>query len=196
MEINRRYFEGQMHDHGLSLRGLAKRMDMGHSQLSLAFSGARKLQLDEAAKMSVIFGEPLHRIVENAGVSVRPASGRRVSVVGAVNGDGTVLRHAPGVIERTNAPEDLPDNVVALQCRTTGSGLDWLDGAVMFCRSHGPAVDPGVMGRLCHAKIAGGPEVVACVRRGYRDGTYNLSGMVEQTNVALEWATPILVTRH
>ena len=38
-EVNRRYFESLMQDKDLSLRGLAKLMDMSHSQLSLTFSG-------------------------------------------------------------------------------------------------------------------------------------------------------------
>lgn len=52
-EINRRYFEGLMADHRLSLRALAARMGMQHSQLSLTFSGARKLTLEEAAMLTI-----------------------------------------------------------------------------------------------------------------------------------------------
>lgn len=194
-EINKRYFEGLMADQGLSLRALAKKMDMGHSQLSLAFSGARKLQLDEAAKLSTIFGEPLHKVVENAGVTVRPMSGRRVSVCGAMRGDGTVEQHGPEVIERTSAPDELPDNTVAIQCRTAGSTLDWMDGWVMFCKEHnGP--DPAMTGRLCFAKIRNGPAVIASIKRGYQEGTWNLGGPYVRESVTIEWATPIIITRN
>jgi hypothetical protein len=194
-EVNRRYFDSLMADRKLSLRGLGKAMDMSHSQLSLVFSGVRKLQLDEAVKLSNIFGEPLHRIVENAGVTVRPVSGKRVPVVGAMRGDGTVEEYGPDVVERTSAPDDLPDNAIAIQCRTAGTPLDWLDGAVFFCRAHN-GVDPALLGRLCYVQIKGGPQVVAAVKRGYREGTYNLSGPATRESVILEFATPVLFTRN
>lgn len=46
------------------------------------------------------------------------------------------------------------------------------------------------------AKIKDGPTVMATVKRGYRAGTHNLAGPYAQDNVALEAATPVLVTRN
>lgn len=194
-EINRRYFEALMADKQMSLRGLATRMGIGHSQLSLTFSGARRLQLDEAAELSQIFGVPIHEIVENAGVAVRPTSGKRVSVVGAMRGDGTVDVYGDDTVERTAAPGDLPDNTIAVQARTAGSSLDWVDGWVIFFRQH-DGIDPAILGRWCFVKIRNGPAVLAAVRRGYQDGTYNLSGTYVRENATLEWATPALLTRN
>jgi hypothetical protein len=194
-EINRRYFEGLMADQGLSLRGLAKKMDMNHSQLSLALGGTRKFQLEEVAKISSIFGEPLHRVVENAGVSVRPVSGRMVPVVGAMQGDGTVATDEDA-IERASAPEDLPEDAMAVQCRTAGTPLDWADSWVLFFRSpQQNVVDPAVLGRLSYCKIRKGPAVIATVRRGYREGTHTLSGFYNKESASLEFAVPVLVIR-
>lgn len=195
-ELNTRYFKALLADKGMSLRDLAKVMGMNHSQLSLTITaGTRRLQLDEAAQLSQIFSRPLHEIVENAGVNVRPMAGRRVSVIGAVTGEGTVALHASDVVERTTAPEDIIGEVSAVQFRTAGTPLDWMDGWVCFYR---PAseVAPDVLGRLCVARIKGGPVVVATVKRGYSDGTYNLSGPVTRESAHLEWAAPILLTRH
>ncbi|UXY17001.1 helix-turn-helix transcriptional regulator [Chitiniphilus purpureus] len=202
-EINRRYFESLMSERKLSLRGLAEKMGLGHSQLSLTFSGSRKLTLEEAAQLSQIFGEPLHRIVENAGVSVRPTSGRQVPVMGAVAGDGTVGLYsslqndgAPlSVIERMLAPEDLPDDALAIQFRTVGTPLEWLDGSVMFCRKP-DRVSAESFGRLSLLKIKDGPVAVGTIKRGYREGTYNVTGPFQRENVVLEWASPILITRN
>lgn len=194
-EIDRRYFDGLMADKKLSLRGLAARMGMNHSQLSLAFSGSRKLQLEEAAQLSQIFGEPIHRIIEAAGVEVRPEQGRRVSVIGSVGGDGIVTLYPEGTIERTSMPDLMPEDIVALQFRTMGTALDWIDGAVVFCRKP-RGLDPAMNGRLSYCKIKDGPAVIATIRRGYRDGTYNLSGTTNQESVALEWASPVILTRH
>ena len=194
-DINRRYFDALMADKQMSLRGLAQTMGMNHSQLSLTLSGNRRLQLDEAAQISQIFGVPLHEVVENAGVMVRPTSGRRVSVIGAMRGDGTVDIHSQEMIERVTTPCDLPDDAVAVQARTGGTALEWIDAAIFFCRSHnGP--DPSMIGRLCFLKIKDGPAVVATIKRGYVENTFNLSGFYARENVVVEWSTPILITKN
>lgn len=195
MELNRRFFDSLMAEKKLSLRGLASKMGLGHSQLSLTFSGARKMTLDEAAKLSSIFSVPLHVIVENAGVTVKPLGGRRVNVIGAMRGDGTVEIYEKGVVERTTAPEDLPEDAVAIQSRTAGTALDWTDGWVLFCRQHN-GFEPAYLGRVCLCKVKDGPAAVSMVKRGYRDGTLNLSGPYQRESVVLEWATPIIVTRN
>lgn len=179
----------------LSLRGLAKSMGMSHSQLSLTFSGDRKLQLDEAAQLSMIFGEPLHRIVENAGITVKSFHNHRVSVIGAMQGDGTVTMNPDGVIERTHAPEPLPPDGFAVQCRTGGSALDWMDGWVFFCPST-DGVDSAILGRFAFCRIKGGPVVMASVRRGYHEDTFNLRGPYSADSVRLEAASPVLFSRN
>lgn len=193
-EINRRYFDSLMADKKLSLRALAAKMGMNHSQLSLTFSGARKLQLDEAAQLSQIFDEPLHTIVENAGVMVRPVAGKRVPVIGVVTGDGTVAMHGQGVVERTSSQQEMPEDVIAIQCRTAGTPLDWADGWVLFSRPPN-GVDAAVLGRLSYCKIKNGPTVIAAVRRGYEPGSHNLSGLFVKENAILEFATPVLTIR-
>lgn len=195
MELNRRFFDSLMAEKKLSLRGLAAKMGMGHSQLSLTFSGGRKLQLDEAAQLSQIFNVPLYIIVENAGVSVKPIGGKRAQVIGTVLGDGAIELYDSSVIERTMAPEGMPDDTVAVQCRTAGTSLDWMDGSVLFLRRP-DGIDPAYLGRLCMCKIKDGPVVLAMVKRGYRDNTSNLSGPYLRESVTLEWASPVILTRN
>lgn len=194
-DIDRRYFDSLMQDRKLSLRSLASRMGMKHSQLSLTLSGARRLQVDEAAQLSSIFGEPIHRVIEAAGVSTKPVSGMRVRVVGAMRGDGTVEVYDDSIIERATAPCELPDDAVAIQCRTAGTPLEWVDACVFFARAHN-GVDPSLIGRLCYAKVRGGPEVIATVKRGYIENTYNLIGLYTKESATIEWATPVIITRH
>ncbi len=193
--VDRRYFESLMQAKNLSLRGLARRMQMSHSQLSLVFSGVRRLQLDEVAQLSSIFGEPLHRIVEAAGVAVRPVGTHRVSVVGAMQGDGTVAPHPDGVIERTSTPDGMSEDSIAIQARTAGGPLDWMDGFVFFCPKPS-GVDAAILGRFAYCQIKDGPAVMASVRRGYKDGTFNLRGTFNADSVKLISATPVLFTRN
>lgn len=193
-EVNRRYFEGLLEGKRMSLRGLAKLMGVSHSQLSLTFSGDRRLQLDEAAQLSTIFSVPLHKIVEAAGVTVHSMAAHRVSVVGFMNGDGTVTMY-DDTVERTTAPEGVPMDGIAVQARTSGTALDWLDAAVMFCPKPN-GIDPSITGRLALAKIKDGPTIVGGIRRGYRDNTYAVRGPYVDESVRLEWATPVLISRH
>lgn len=193
-DVNKRYFESLMQAKDLSLRALAKRMGMSHSQLSLTFSGDRKMQLDEVAQLSSIFGEPIHRIVENAGVLVRSLNHQRVSVIAVMNGDGTVSTHPEGVIERTSSPEALPEDGIGIQCRTSGSALEWMDGWVFFC-SKPTGVDSAVPGRFAYCQIKDGPACMASVRRGYQDKSLNLRGPFNADSVSLAFAAPVLFSR-
>lgn len=192
--VNKGYFLDLMKGRRLSMRGLAKRMGMQHSQLSLTLSGQRKLALDEAAQLSDIFGVPIHEIVVNMGVGVRPVSGRRVSVMGFVGRDGVVTMNPPEAIERTDAPANMPDNCVAIQCRTADTPLSWMDGFVLFSKKP-DTLDAEATGRFCLARIKNGPVVAATVKRGYREGTYNLSGPHQSENEILDWATPFVLAR-
>ena len=194
-DVDRRYFESLMQAKDLSLRGLARRMEMSHSQLSLVLSGARRLQLEEAAQLSSIFGEPLYRIVEAAGVAVRPVGTHRVSVIGSMQGDGTVAPHPEGVIERTSTPDGMSEDSIAIQSRTAGSPLDWTDGWVFFCPKPN-GVDAAALGRFSYCQVKDGPAVLASVRRGYQEGTFNLRGPYTADSVRLTTASPVLYTRN
>ncbi len=194
MTVDRRFFETLMANKKLSLRALASRMEMKHSQLSLTFSGQRRMQLDEATKLAEIFGVPLHRIAEAAGVADARSNGKRVDVLGAMTGSGSVELYGDSVMERTIAPDGMPDNVIAVQAHTVDSPNSWMDGFVFFCVKPSQ-VEPDAIGRFCFAKIEDGPAVMATVRRGYRVGTFNLSGPYAKDSERLEWASPVLLTR-
>ncbi|AAQ54947.1 cI-like putative transcriptional regulator [Burkholderia phage Bcep22] len=193
-KVKKQYFLNLMESRKLSMRGLAQKMDMQHSQLSLTLSGQRKMQLEEAAQLSQIFGVPLAEIAVAAGVDIRPTSGKRVNVIGFVGKDGSVTLHGKDVVERADAPPNLPDGCVAIQFRTADSPLAWQDGWVAFLHPNGD-VTPESFGRFSLCKIKDGPTVVATPKRGYRDGTFNLSGPYSRENVPLESATPLLVCR-
>lgn len=192
-EVNRRYFDALMLDKGVSLRGLAQEMEMTHSQLSLTFSGSRKMQIDEAIKIANIFGEPLLRVIEHSGAATKAVTGRRVPVVGAVQGDGTIKLSKSK--ELAVPPTEMADGMIAIQFRTADSALSWMDGWVVFCREP-TDINAGAMSRLCYVQIEKGPQAIACVKRGYQDGTFNLSGPYHADNVALVWASPIVLTRN
>lgn len=190
MTVDKRFFKALMAQQKLSLRAVAAKMDMGHSQLSLTFSGKRRMQLDEANQLGKIFGVPLARIAEAAGID--SVKDRRLPMLGFMRGDGTVeLLDKP---VRSPAPEGLPEGAIALQAHTADSANAWLDGWTLFC-VRPTEVAGDAVGRFCYAKIDGGAAVLATVRRGYQVGTFNLSGPYTAESVTLEWASPVLLSK-
>lgn len=193
-EVNKRFFEDLLESRGMSLRDLARRMGVAHSKLSLTFSGTRRMQLDEAAQIAGIFGLPIQTLVENLGIHIPTP---RVAVVGAMIGDGTVSK-IEGLTLCVTMPDPALEDAIAISCRTAETLLTWMDGWKLFCAD--PEKGTGdlsrTIGRFCYVQIVGGPRVCATVSRGYSDGRFNLSGPYRAQDVMLDWATPILVTRH
>lgn len=194
MPIDRRFFESMMAQKKLSLRSLASRMGLQHSQLSLTFSGSRRMQLDEAAKLAEIFSVPIQRIATAAGVANERMTGRRVDVVGVMRAGGVVELYDDGIVEKALAPEGLPEDAIAVQARTARTADAWLDGMVFFT-TRSQMVEPDAVGRFCFAQIDGGPAVMATISRGYREGTYNLSGPCTRESERLAWAAPVVLAR-
>lgn len=195
MDVNRRFFDGLLADREMSLRQLATRMGMTHSQLSLTFSGSRRMQLDEACKIADIFGVTLQQVAVNAGIQGAAQAGRRVTLVGALRGTGEIELNDGGTIQRALCPDGLPPKTEAIQARTTDTPLAWMDGWVMF---YDPATRNGIgaSGRLSYIQLADGRHVVATIRRGYSEGSFRLSGPYNSEDERISWASPILMTRH
>lgn len=195
MPVNRRFFDDLLADKELSLRQLAARMGMSHSQLSLTFSGMRRMQLDEACRLASILGLTLQRVAIEAGIKGAQQAGRHATVIGALRGTGEVdLHEAGGAVQRTTLPDGLPPRVEVIQARTADSPLAWLDGWLLFFDSTATSVS-GSLGRLSYVGLGDGRRVVASLRRGYQEGTCALSGPFSSESECVTWATPILLAR-
>ncbi len=195
MSMNRRFFDNLLADRRMSLRALAREMGMKHSQLSLTLSGARRLQLDEAVKLSDIFGVPLQVVAANAGAAAQFQEGARISVAGAMRGSGVVEPLPAGVVERVMVlPGFTYPDMSAVQARTADTPLAWMDGMVFVCRPMVSEIEG--LGRLCLLTLDSGLEVVATPRRGYRPNTYNLAGPYAAENAVVKTGKVVHVTIH
>jgi len=190
MATDKLFFKSLMAQHGLSLRTVASMMGLAHSQLSLTLSDKRRMQLDEAALLAKIFGVPLARVAEAAGIE--HGNEARIQVVGCMVGDGSVL--SLNRKQYAALPDGLPEDVIAIQARTADSANSWLDGWNFYCQPS-EKLAANALNRFCYAQVADGPAVLATVKRGYEDGTFNLSGPYSDDSVVLEWATPIIMAR-
>lgn len=190
--VNKAFFDDLLVSKSMSLRQLAKRMDILPSQLSLTFSGKRRMQMAEAVRISQLLGAPLNEVMASAGIV--EATARRCKVVGVLNGDGFISEVDKDSIERVMMPDGMPAEVVAVQARTAESPLAYMDGWVMFC--NGEHAPEEMLDRFCSVKLTDGRQLLGTIRRGYSPGTFNVSGNVPLLNQRVTVASPVLLTRH
>jgi hypothetical protein len=68
MTVDKDWFVREIEDKCGSMRSFAKRMDLDVSAVSRMLSGQRKIQLAEAASMSIILAVPVEEIMTRAGL--------------------------------------------------------------------------------------------------------------------------------
>jgi transcriptional regulator with XRE-family HTH domain len=189
--INKEYFFDMLEERKLSLRALAKRMNMAHSQLSATLYGKRRMQLDEAAQISQILGAPLIEIVSAMGIEAKPALGKRVRLAGFLDSRGMVSLYGGDVIESVAAPFSMPARTSAVQVRDTSAPAD---GWVLFYEM-GDNVDASAVGRLSVCELANGSLVVGTVKPGDDIGTFNVTGFYDAKGIELRRAAPVIIIR-
>lgn len=194
--IDREWFFFQMKTRDVSLRALAKRLGISHSALSLALQGKRSLRVVEATAIADALGLSPHETIRRAGLGVVPLE-RQVRVAGQV-GPGCKLEiftDKPATF--LPAPNDVPEDSVALIVREPGGSMMHTDGWVLFSRPFGqPCLD--CLGRLCVVKPRGGDPILAHVNRGLLREHFSLVTPGREysiDNADIEWAAPVLWIR-
>lgn len=194
MSVNTEWFRAKLTERHLSQRGLAKLMGLDSSAVSLMLRGRREMKLNEAATLAALIGVPAEEVLANLGVNLR-SEGASVPVVGTMDehaeihfGDSETL----GTVPRPAG--DLPAEMSAIQCRTAGSTLDYMDRWLLFFGPLKAGVNPDSIERMSLMKRNGGVPSIGQVRRSYARGKWDVSNPLRTaTNVDLEYATPILL---
>lgn len=193
MTVNKRFFEDLMKDRRLSLRSIARQMDILPSQLSLTFNGKRRMQIAEAVQLGQILGASLSEVMIAAGIEEARLDRRRCTVIGHLTGTGEVTPVENGAVERVMVPDGIPDDVFAIQARTMDSPFSYMDGWLYFGKKDRQEASD-LLGCFALVKIEGGALVVGTIRRGYSSGTFNIhAGPVNITSQRIEWASKILM---
>ena len=152
--------------------------------------GQRKMTNEEAHQIASTLGLPITEVLRQAGIKVVDDV-RKVSITGYVDAGGTVRLFPTRTHESIVGPADCPAGTYALQIRNPG-GIN--DGFLLFV-SPAEAEPSTMLDHLCTVALESGEQVVAGVRRGYRQGTYNLQ-LVPSTEIRNDckavWAAPIL----
>ena len=194
--VNRKFFDELMQDRKISLRSIARHMDISPSQLSRTMTGHRRMQLGEAASIANLLGVSVVDVMINAGIeSVRDGQ-RYAPIIGHLTGDYTISEPDKGVKDRVPLPQCVPEDTEAIQARTAATPLSYLDGWIYFV---GPPMRPAeAIGSYCVVTMDDSTKTIGTVQRGYQPGSYNIkaaSGLFIQ-NVKIKHARRIYFTQH
>lgn len=191
--INTKWFRDQLADRGMSQRSLARLINLDPAALSLMLRGRRAMKLEEAGNIARLLGVPVAEVLHHAGVEIS-SLGASVAITGWLDPHGEV--HFEPDLGEVDRPHDLPSDVTAIQCRTAGSDLDYMDGWLLYVSKPSQPVATEHIGRLCLVRIAAGVVYLAQLRRGYRPARWNIAGPVAHANdVALDWSAAIVMIR-
>lgn len=203
-DVDSEWFFDRLKERKLSLRGMAKLMDMSPSSLSLRFGGTYKITMEEAVVMASLLGATFEEIVHRAGIKVPKDPSRSIRLIGVVAGVTIKTGRGLGVIDR---PGPLPAGAVAIK----GVEPGWV-----YFYSPSQKLQPEAVNQLSVVEGVpssgakgggGGPKGGAAtpksstetwlgvLERGSRGGVWNVRGVfgggVEGVKVLV--ATPVLV---
>lgn len=195
MLVDKRFFTDLMSDKRISLRSLARQMEMLPSQLSLTLSGKRQLKITEAVKLSQMLGAPLAEVMVRAGIQEAKTQRRRCRVIGHLNGNCEVIPLEEDIAERVVMPDGLPDDAVAIQARTQDTPISWIDGWVFFVAAEQQDANE-LIGHFCRVTMDNGTETIGTVRRGYDSGMFSITCGSNTRNERVKWVSKILITAH
>lgn len=186
------WFRHRLADRQMSQRELARKMGLDAAAVSLMFRGRRAMKLTEAGEIARLLGCTAEEIIQHAGVRIHSA-GAKVAIVATMDGHAEVhFGSKLGTLPRPSG--DLPATAGVIQCRTTGTPLEYMDRWLLFIEHPVRGVSPDALERLSACKLKNGIIWIAQVRRGYQKGRWNLAGpTTTASDVELEWATPVVL---
>lgn len=188
--IDTAWFKARMADRRISQRSLARTLGMDPSALSLTFNGKRVMKIAEAAAIARLLGVPADEVMRAAGVRIA-SGGTMVPFVGYIDPSGE--GHWEPMGETPHPCSGLPENIAAVQCRTSGGPLDHMDGWVLYKRDVTPGEKPEI-GRLSICRVQSGVMYLGTPRRSFTRGKYDLIGPAGRMDaVNIEWHAPILL---
>lgn len=196
MTVNKRFFMDTMKDRRVSLREVAKLIDVWPAALSRSLDGKRKMQIPEAVRLAQVLSVPLAEVLKNAGIQEAQVVGRRCNIIGHLTAAGVVERVPVGVIERTSIPDCVPDNVVAVQAHTAETNASYCDGWITFFSE--PQHPATLVGHFVLVELDDGTMKSGALRRGYETGTYNLCGPLygQINSLEIKTARRAIMTLH
>jgi transcriptional regulator with XRE-family HTH domain len=170
--INAKYFRSALADADKSQRDMARALGVDPSAIVMLLKGKRRIQLDEAQKISRLINRPIEEVLAAAGMQIHsskaqvlPTPDRRMRLAGYVDENGRIL---PGDGDEISVPRFVPADAMVLVFRPAHG--NWLAGALFIVRPS-ISIEPTAVGRCCWVKPSDGDSIIAHFDRGLtRDG--------------------------
>lgn len=190
MPMNTEWFRQKLADRKLSQRQLAKLMDLDPAAISLMLRDQRKMTNEEAHFIASTIGVTVTEVLRQAGIEVLDDV-RAVPISAAVDAKAAVTLFPAKTHDKVHGPADCPAGTFAVQCRAPTTVQD---GWLLFI-SPSQMEPTELLDRICLVTLKNGTQVIAVLRRGYRNGAFNLITWPEReqkmdTDVA--WASHVL----
>lgn len=187
--VDTKWFQDRMRAKGMSLRGLAKLMELDHAALSRIFHGHRKVNGEELAQIANLLGAPINEVMARFGLRAPASAASAVTLIGTVDSKGEVHPSKGG----TMAPPQIPGGAVSVR-NEDPSSLTFGWTYFYELRSN---VDRDTIGKLCVVKLKDGRQLLRIVRNGLDPNTYLLisstTGDIETAGIVS--ASPVIWIR-
>lgn len=192
--IDREWFLDRLEEREISVRGLARMLEIDPSSCSLMLRGVRRISPDEAIGMADILNTTPSEIFKRAGAPMADES--RSIPVKYFQNDALEVREIPSEArDEFKAPYDTPTNAYAIQMRSASLTDGWV--AVVNGTKRGADDLIGQYSLIC---LNSGDMMMGVIRKGYRAGTHNINPSLLALDKMLEnqdvlWASEVLWIR-
>ena len=168
-KVNTKWFRERLAEREMSVRRLAKHLELDPSAVSLMLRGRRTMTADEANRISGLLTIPVTEVLAQAGVQIEEDA-RSMSIRASIDGHSVLHPITAKAARRVSAPRDVPAGGLALQVRAA----DLLqDGWVLFTGAFDTRVQ-AMFDRLAVLELRGAGRVVGTIKRGYADDRFNI----------------------
>jgi transcriptional regulator with XRE-family HTH domain len=160
--VDTRWFRERLAERDISLRKLAKYMELDPSAVSLMVRGLRKMSAEEANRISGLLTIPVTEVLTRAGIPIEEDT-RSFPVRAYLDINGFMHDLKGKQLRHFTAPRDVPLGALVLQVRAPETQQDgWMIVAGQFDARVQAMID-----RLVVLEIAGGARRCGYVKRGY-----------------------------
>ena len=115
-KVNTKWFRERLAEREMSVRRLAKHLELDPSAVSLMLRGRRTMTADEANRISGLLTIPVTEVLAQAGVQIEEDA-RSMSIRASIDGHSVLHPITAKAARRVSAPRDVPAGGLALQVR-------------------------------------------------------------------------------
>jgi|GEM_PF-1857669 transcriptional regulator with XRE-family HTH domain len=162
------WFKTKLEEKQLTVRGLAKLLEINPSTVSLMLRGIRAIHNKDAVKLADILGVTTIEIFKRAGAPIEDEV-RQVPVTMFLDERNELVQIDIEAADKFKAPYDTPSNSFALQIRNGRKHDGWM--LVVGANKIRPEACLGSLVVYCGDN---GITNIGIIKRGYTTGTYNV----------------------